>query len=600
MTTGVLMGFPQTSSGVVGNTAGGLFADMRFGNVYGVCLSGNVGIRKWDAYPNGIEKIAANLSTLNVAGIYFYQAVTYNTQQLVISNGASNSGAIYGFSLADLTYQSTFGTISASLANSSATRILSPQQLVCFVDSHGRDIVVSCSLRDGSFTGGKEINCIFWGSGSNTPSYCTENAAVLGAKADGSGTEAWAFGYTIGAAGGHLYRIAQTLGGAGIVSTVGQVLPAHIDAAWTAIDQVAGITVDETDGNLIMGFSTNAGTPEARIVKLNKTTAAVMWSTAVGTGTASDVNVDAVDMAKNVVKNGLLYYLAFNNVVYTINTITGAATTQAVNALGLQSIGGHQMSEDISGSIILYGTFSDLGITPAYFGNYCFTQGNHSGTSIGWRYWPGNTNPPPQPAFGVPAVSRKRAWSFVLDGHTFYVLDLGKQGTFVCDTSTGNQWAQFITTGYLNWNFANGCMWGQRIVAGDLLTTDVWEMNPSSLLDNGAATITHVVTGGVVTRNRIYHSVDVLSLACSVGQSQTANGTVLLSFSDDQGKTWTDMDTKTLTQGDFSGEIAWQSLGSFESPGRIFKITDSGGFLRIDGVDAGIDGFDAATADPGG
>ena len=38
----------------------------------------------------------------------------------------------------------------------------------------------------------------------------------------------------------------------------------------------------------------------------------------------------------------------------------------------------------------------------------------------------------------------------------------------------------------------------------------------------------------------------------------------------------------------------------FPNPGRIFKITDTGGFLRIDGADAGIDGFDAATADPGG
>jgi hypothetical protein len=239
-----------------------------------------------------------------------------------------------------------------------------------------------------------------------------------------------------------------------------------------------------------------------------------------------------------------------------------------------------------------------LGTHPAYFGNYCLTLGNHSGTHMGWRYWPGNTFPPVQPAFGVAATSRKRAWSFVLDGHTFYVLDMGAQGTFVYDTIT-SQWAQFITAGYLNWNFANGCMWGQRIVAGDLITADMWEMNSSSLFDNGATTIVHIVTGGVVTRNRIYHSVDSFSLACSIGQSQSASGTVLLEFSDDQGKTWVTMNTIALTQGDFAGEIAWTSLGSFESPGRIFRITDSGGFLRIDGADAGIDGFDAATADPG-
>jgi hypothetical protein len=179
-------------------------------------------------------------------------------------------------------------------------------------------------------------------------------------------------------------------------------------------------------------------------------------------------------------------------------------------------------------------------------------------------------------------------------------MDLGREGTFLYDQTTG-QWTQFITTGYVAWNFANGTMWGQRIVAGDLLTTDVWEMNPSALFDNGAKEIVHVVTGGVVTRNRTYHSVDSFFLACSAGQvldQTTAN--VTLSFSDDQGQTWITMDTKTLTAGSFSQEIAWHSLGSFAAPGRIFKITDSGGFLRIEGADAGIDGFDPATGDQGG
>jgi hypothetical protein len=600
VTTGVLMGYPQTTSGVVSNTDGGFVVDNRFGNIYGVSLASNVGIRKWDAYPNGLELAARGLSALGVGGLYFYNAITYNSQQLVISSGASNSAQLYGFMLSDLTFGGQFGTISASLANSTALRILAPQQLCAFIDNHGRDVVVSCSLRDGSFTGGKEINCIGWPGGSNTATYCVENLAVIGARADGGATEAWAFGYATGTTGGQLYRIGSALGGFGIVASVGsKLLPATIDPTWTNITGVAGITVDETDGNLIMGFyTTDVVTNQARLVKLNKTTGAKMWSTAVG-GSSSNIQYDSVDMAKNVVKNGTLYYLAASGILWTINTITGGATSATLDTLGMQSIGGHQMSEDISGSIFVYGTWSELGTHPAYFGNYCLTLGNHSGSHIGWRYWPSNT-PTPPPTPGPPATSRKRAWSFVLDGHTFYVLDLGKQGTFVYDTTT-SQWAQFITTGYNNWNFANGCMWGQRIVAGDLITTDVWEMNPGSLFDNGATTITHIVTGGIVTRNRVYHSVDSFSLACSVGQLQKQDGTatVLLSFSDDQGKTWTDMNTITLTQGDYGGEIAWNSLGSFESPGRIFKITDSGGFLRIDGADAGIDGFDAATADPG-
>jgi hypothetical protein len=179
-----------------------------------------------------------------------------------------------------------------------------------------------------------------------------------------------------------------------------------------------------------------------------------------------------------------------------------------------------------------------------------------------------------------------------MDGHVFYVLDLGREGTFLYDDTTG-EWSKWITANYNTWNLTNGTMWGQRIVGGDILTTDTWEMQPGALFDNGSAEITHVVTGGLVKRNRVFVSVDALRLNCSVGQLDDVNGaTVQMSFSDDQGQTWVDMDTISLTESDFDGEVAWRSLGSFAAPGRIFRITDVGGFLRIDGCDAGINNFD--------
>src|SRR5665213_825321 len=52
---------------------------------------------------------------------------------------------------------------------------------------------------------------------------------------------------------------------------------------------------------------------------------------------------------------------------------------------------------------------------------------------------------------GLPDSARSRAWSFVLDGHTFYVLDLGTEGTFLYDIDT-QQWCQFKTDGHNGWN----------------------------------------------------------------------------------------------------------------------------------------------------
>lgn len=192
---------------------------------------------------------------------------------------------------------------------------------------------------------------------------------------------------------------------------------------------------------------------------------------------------------------------------------------------------------------------------------------------------------------GIPDPKRSRAWSFVLDGHTFYVLDLGEEGTFLFDDQT-EQWTKFETAGYGQWNFQNGCMWGTRIVGGDLLTDQVWELVPSAVLDEEWRDIEHVVTGKLTTRSRVYLGCDAVRVAGSIGTIDQVNGaTMSLRYSDDDGKTWSDYFTVDLTT-DPKAEIAFRSLGSFMAPGRVFELSDVGGLVRIDGADAFINGFD--------
>lgn len=194
----------------------------------------------------------------------------------------------------------------------------------------------------------------------------------------------------------------------------------------------------------------------------------------------------------------------------------------------------------------------------------------------------------------VPQATRSRAWTFVLDGHTFYVLDIGEEGTFVYDDDT-NQWWNASTQGFEpQWNFINGTMWQQgRIVGADMLTNEIWELVPTAVLDEGWRDIAHVVTGAIATRNRVYVGCDALRLSASVGQLDEVNGAVMtMRYSDDWGQTWSDDFTVDLIVDDFSGEIAYRSLGSFMAPGRIFELSDSGGLIRIDGADLFLNGFD--------
>lgn len=195
---------------------------------------------------------------------------------------------------------------------------------------------------------------------------------------------------------------------------------------------------------------------------------------------------------------------------------------------------------------------------------------------------------------GLPDSVRSRAWTFVLDGHTFYVLDLGTEGTFLYDIST-QQWCKFITDGHNGWNLKNGIRWGTagRILGGDEAGGYVWELDPDITIDEDFRQINHKVTGNITTRSRVFHAVESVRIAGSIGNIDDISGSEFsFTYSDDGGQTYSDPFIVELVQGDFSGEIAWTSMGSFMAPGRVFQFSDSGGLQRIDGADVFVEDFD--------
>lgn len=195
---------------------------------------------------------------------------------------------------------------------------------------------------------------------------------------------------------------------------------------------------------------------------------------------------------------------------------------------------------------------------------------------------------------GIPGSDRTRAWTFVLDGHTFYVLDLGTEGTFLYDIDT-QQWCQFVTDGHNGWNLKNGIRWGTvgRVLGGDETGGFVWELDPDITTDESFRQITHTVTGNITTRSRVFHAVESVRIAGSLGAvTDTSGAQFSLRFSDDGGNTWVGPFIVELVENDFSGEVAWTSLGSFMAPGRVFEFSDVGGLQRIDGADVFIEDFD--------
>lgn len=181
-----------------------------------------------------------------------------------------------------------------------------------------------------------------------------------------------------------------------------------------------------------------------------------------------------------------------------------------------------------------------------------------------------------------------RAWTFNLDGHSFYVLQLGPVGTYVYDFTT-RAWSQWRSGTLRLWNMFHGVSWNGRTVASDIINPILFELDADAVIDEGFRPITRIVTGAVAVRGRKSVSCDALYVTASVGAPSSNPTTLDMSFSDDQGQNFSDPFSITLDN-DNKQQLAYRSLGQITAPGRIFKFKDIGGAVRLNDVTLILDG----------
>lgn len=565
------------------------------------------GITQFTGYVSGDVTAAKLVGELGVSNIGDTPlCLAYNGNLLALVFPSSNYCQLLQLRAADLKFISTAYIAGAGSPGLESSATLVPAR-------YGRtDFVISTP---GAINRGDVFVLSVPGLGSLPPGASSNDAQPVGRTDEVSAAAVLGPG-AVGSNSGTAYVLGRGTNVFGIykvtVSPAGPTMaklatfhPADIDPAWTSIASMDGIAYDQTDGNIIIGVQGGTSAADQYVCKLSGATGALIWKLAINYSTSFSGQL----WAMSSIKNGRFYCwgVGVGFSLFSINTIAGTFTQQTVSEMNMFAPG---VSEDTNDSITGYGTWTHSATATNYLGTYMGTLGNHDYT--GWlRLFPNGPTaplppaPPPIPA-SPPVVSVNRSWSYVLDGHTFYVLDLGAQGTFVYDQVT-NQWSEFVTGTpatnggpNLQWNMQNGCMWGTRIVGADLATSNIWEMAPGAVLDNDATQIAHVCTGGIPARSRTYVTCDAVRVSASFGYLDSA-GTVSfnLRYSDDQENTWSSYRSVTLTPGNYGAEIAWRSLGAFASPGRVFELSDVGGLIRIDGADAYLDGFDDKPAGPG-
>lgn len=199
-----------------------------------------------------------------------------------------------------------------------------------------------------------------------------------------------------------------------------------------------------------------------------------------------------------------------------------------------------------------------------------------------------------------------RAWTFTLDGHDFYVINVGDQETLVYDVSVGEwvTWGNddkkifYAKTG-INWLGAKKLAdeYGSNILVGHDTAGTVMILDPRRSVDEfpvpddpsnpttydfrRQVTVQTVVPAG-------YYSVPCfdVQLHGSIGDNnpESTNLTVTLEYSDDRGKSYSEAGTLNIPSEDYDFRVNWRSLGSYETPGRLFRFTDFGAIQRLDGI----------------
>lgn len=193
-----------------------------------------------------------------------------------------------------------------------------------------------------------------------------------------------------------------------------------------------------------------------------------------------------------------------------------------------------------------------------------------------------------------------RCWTFSLDGHDFYVIALGSASTLVYDLTT-QQWSEWSSPDLATWRAHKGQNWvtmGEttwtnsttNVVAGDDNFGLLWTLDPTvgydeSPRDAEPTPFDREVTGGVPGKLRDKTRVNAVYLTGSMAKPQVLGSGITLETSDDNGTTWQDHGTVTVDANNFDQEFSWRSLGLIKSPGKLFRITDSGASVRIDSLD---------------
>jgi hypothetical protein len=183
------------------------------------------------------------------------------------------------------------------------------------------------------------------------------------------------------------------------------------------------------------------------------------------------------------------------------------------------------------------------------------------------------------------------AWGFAWQGHVFYCLTIGDQGTFVYDLTT-DRWAKWLTYGQNRWLPGLGCIgWDNFPLVGDVETGSIYTLSASKFTDDGQP-IVGVLTFGqaIIGQRPVFGALTVdMVTGYATLTGQGSSPLVQVRFSRDGGQVYGPWRQGALgQQGEYNKRVRFNRIGQFKPPGIIGELMVSDPVpRRVSGVYVG-------------
>lgn len=172
-------------------------------------------------------------------------------------------------------------------------------------------------------------------------------------------------------------------------------------------------------------------------------------------------------------------------------------------------------------------------------------------------------------------VASLRGYSYTLDGHLYYLLT-APEGAWQFDMTT-QLWAERLTYDESTWEWGNPVQFAGKVLVGSTVSNVIAELSPTTYADLGETQLMEWTYQPVyMDGRRVFHdSLEVIAeRGVGLTSGQGSDPQLLLDISDDGGRTWTAMPTRSLGAiGKYATRVTWHGLGSSDS--RVYRLAVS-------------------------